>query len=73
MLNAIAAASVDRWGHVEELLATVAELLDALLHLQAKAHFKNPRLPKPLRVRRPGEPDTPKLSMGQMARKLMRR
>jgi hypothetical protein len=54
------------------LLATIAELLDALIHVTVKANFKNPKLPQPLRIRRPGAGDpTPSMSLGQMARQML--
>lgn len=44
------------WGPNEELLATIAEVLDAGNRMYFRAHAKkNARLPKALRIPRPSE------------------
>jgi len=60
-------AAANRWGTLEELLATVAELVHLQWVTYLAAHSKRGRkLPTPLRITRPGAdgemPKTPKLS-----------
>jgi hypothetical protein len=61
-LAALAKARRDHWGHDEELLALIAELLDALIRVTVQLHSdpkKRPRLPPVLRYPRPGTPSAP--------------
>lgn len=75
LLQTLAAAEADRrWGSPEELLAIIAELI----HEQTRTLIqllggKGARPPQPLRLPRPGAADpTPTMSMGEMARRLIR-
>lgn len=60
LVEALLEANRRRWGHVEELLATIAELLDRsfrldwqYVHRRARSR---PTPPRPLVVRRPTDP-----------------
>lgn len=66
----------ERWGHTEELLATIAEMTYELWRLTVRVNSdKNARPPADWRYPRPGvEPDKPRtVSMGDAARMLSRR
>lgn len=75
MLASLGEAHTDqRWGDSEELLALIAELLHTLIRVTVKANSKpGTRVPEPLHIRRPGEPEKPAMTMGEMARRMLRR
>lgn len=57
MLDALAVAHRDRWTHETELLATIAEGIDALIRVTVMANSdpkRKPRFPPPYRYPRPG-------------------
>lgn len=78
MLRTIEEAAQRRaWGHAEELLALVAELLDALLRAFIRANSDPNRpvsLPDPIHIPRPGREPTPAptVSLGDLARQMLR-
>jgi hypothetical protein len=60
LVDALLEAHRTRWGQVEELLATIAELLDRSFRLDwqyAHRHARSrPTPPRPLVIRRPTDP-----------------
>lgn len=64
------------WGNTEELLAIVAETLDALLRafVQVNSNPNQPTRPSPpLRIPRPGreQPKAEAMTLGDLARNLL--
>lgn len=56
MLATLAEAQRERWTTVEELLATIAELLHGLYVVTVQANSKKAYRPTPLTIPRPGRP-----------------
>jgi hypothetical protein len=74
-LDALAIAVTERWGHVEELLATAVELLDSFRLMWARANSEeSARIPEPIAYPRPGAallktPEPARMSFREFGRK----